>query len=246
MENRTFGKYFFGGLVILAGVLYLLFNIGALPITWKPIIFSWQALLVLIGCTRLVNGHYFWGLLISAIGIIYLLPELSVVMGFYYSKAMFDSLFWPIVIILFGVFIISHSLTHNKYQKRWKSCNYKYRYKYNSKTNEDGRIEYNSLMTGIDEIFLMPVFRGGEINAIMGGVKLDLRRTSLPEGDTVLELNSICGGIVLFVPEDWTVEIRTQSFLGNFSDKREAKVRSADRKLIIVADSIMGGGEIKC
>ena len=101
-------------------------------------------------------------------------------------------------------------------------------------------------MNGVDEIFLGPVFRGGEINAIMGGVKLELRKTTLPEGETLLKIDSIFSGVSLLIPEDWPVEIRTESLLGTFADNRPSNGQYVDRKLIIDANLILSGGEIKC
>ncbi|MCI1682663.1 MAG: LiaF-related protein [Bacteroides sp.] len=246
MKNKMFRRSFWGGLFILVGVLYLLFNVGALSIVWKPIVFSWQMFLVVLGVIWFFTHRYFWGVLIAAIGVISLLPQLSEVMGFDYSQTMLSGILWPLVIIFFGIMIITHSFTHHHLHERW--CRGNFKRQAMGKTDMDGKIDYNYIFSGLDEIFLRPVFRGGEINTICGGVKLDLRKTSLPEGDTVLEINSICGGVELWVPQNWTVEIRPQSFLGGFADRRgySAEVKETDRKLIIVASLIMGGGDVRC
>ncbi len=47
MGKRISGKLLVGGLIIIAGVLALLFNIGVLPLAWKSIVLSWQMLLIL-------------------------------------------------------------------------------------------------------------------------------------------------------------------------------------------------------
>ncbi len=245
MKNRMSHRLFWGGLVIWAGVFYLLFNIGILPIVWKPIVFSWPAFLVVLGVAWFTTQRYFWGLIATAIGVISLLPRLSEVMGFDYSRTMLSSILWPLVIIAIGVLIISHSFTHHRFCAHWKRHDFQ-RHTTTGKTDQDGKIDYNYIFSGLDEIFLKPVFRGGEINAICGGVKLDLRRTSLPEGDTILEINTICGGVDLWVPRDWTVEVHQQSLLGGFSDRRDVDSQTTDRKLIIDASLIMGGGEIRC
>lgn len=242
MGKRISGKLFVGGLIIIAGVLALLFNIGVLPIEWKSIVLSWQMLLIAIGVGHFINRHYIGGVIWITIGITFLLAPLSNLMGFNYP--MIHQLIWPISLILIGsLLIISHSKRHHPYRHAfWKehdrhsSCN----------LSDDGKIDYNVIMSGIEEIFLKPVFRGGEINNIMGGVELDLRRTSLPEGQTVLKMDAICGGITLYIPQDWNVEIKTSATLGGFSDKRLTNGIDETHKLIIIASFIMGGGEIKC
>jgi Predicted membrane protein len=100
-------------------------------------------------------------------------------------------------------------------------------------------------MNGIDEIFLEPVFYGGEISTIMGGAKLDLRRTTLPEGDTTLKISSICGGVTLLLPLDWNVKVNSDSILGGFGDHRRTNGVNNDRRLIIDASFILGGGSIE-
>ena len=44
-------------------------------------------------------------------------------------------------------------------------------------------------------------FKGGTVQAIFGGIELDLRKTHLPEGETMLHIEAIFGGVELFVPD---------------------------------------------
>lgn len=249
MNKKISGRLFWGSLIVLAGVLYLLFNIGILPAVWKPVILSWQMLLVVIGVTHLNHRHYIGGLLWTGIGVVFLLPELSTAIGFNYSVATLHSIIWPAAIILIGISLIIHPFRHHHHHHF--HCTDKPRHhrhnQYSSHSiNKDGTIYYNLIMNGVDEIFLGPVFRGGEINTILGGVELDLRKSTLPEGNTILKVESILGGITLYVPEDWTVEIQTDSMLGGFTDNRPLKGMSTDKRLIIDAHLILGGGTIKC
>jgi len=245
MRNRILRKLFWGGVIVLIGVCYLLFNIGILPLAWKPIVLSWQALLVLLGCAGIIHRHYFWGFVAVPIGIFYLLPQLSVVMEFNYSEEIFNNILWPVVIILIGILVMSHSIVHHRHTKYWKEFKEKHQFR-ETDYGTDGKIKYDYILNGIDEIFLGPIFRGGEINVVLGGIKLDLRRSSLPEGDVVLKMSAVCGGINLLIPQDWPVEIHSQSLLSGFEDKRGTNGIYVDRKLIIILNSILSGGEIKC
>ena len=245
MRRFYIHRLVWGGLVLLAGVLYLLFNIGALPLVWKPIILSWQMLLILIGIIHITRRHYFGAVLFTAIGVIFLLPQLSVVFGFTYSSTLLHSIIWPLVIILVGVLMITH-ISHHDCNCDHHHCHGNHHHRGIHKGNNDGRIDYNLIMNGVDEIFLDPVFRGGEINIIMSGVKLDLRKTTLPEGETGLKVDSIMGGVSLFIPENWCVEVRSDSLLGSFYDNRSSNGKYVDRKLVIDSNLILSGGEIKC
>jgi hypothetical protein len=283
-------------LVIAIGVVYLMFNLDILPQEWRPVVFSWRALLILIGVIGICNRHYISGLITMAAGIIFILPKLSGLLGFYYSASLLGSIVWPSIIILLGLSLILHPFSRNGYHHYWngnswseyvgyekKRSGHKRNYgaaPSTEKTETDdengsdtnisgeafendeeynGKVDYNYMFSGADEVFLSPVFRGGDINTFCGGVKLDLRKTSLPKGNTFLEINSICGGVTLIVPRDWAIEIKETSFLGKFVDNRGGNAagpvneKSWDNesekkagRLIIKASSIMGGGEIRC
>ena len=237
--ERNHSKNFLLGIVFIAvGIVYLLSNLGLFPEAWKNIIISWQSLIILWSAIAIYKHHYVSGLVLALIGICFLLPELSSVLEFSYSEATLGAISWPIIIIAIGLFIIFHRHNHHKFHHD----NYRIKSNVGSK---DGKIDYNLVMNGIDEIFLEPVFRGGEISTIMGGAKLDLRRTSLPEGDTILKISSICGGVTLLLPLDWNVKVNSDSILGGFGDHRHTNGVSNDRRLIIEASFILGGGSIE-
>ena len=104
----------------------------------------------------------------------------------------------------------------------------------------------NSVFGGGDHIVLDPVFKGGELNAVFGGLTLDLRRTNLPEGETHLEVNAVFGGITIFVPSDWLIETHLDTVFGGFQDNRMPKEPlDSTRKLIVVGSCVFGGGEIR-
>ncbi|NLH23803.1 MAG: cell wall-active antibiotics response protein, partial [Bacteroidales bacterium] len=100
--------------------------------------------------------------------------------------------------------------------------------------------------SGSDTVFLEPVFRGGNIESVFGGVTLDLRKTDLQEGVSYLKVSTVFGGVTLFIPPSWNVEIQSDSVFGNFKDNRPyAAGVDKNSKLIIKAECVFGGGEIK-
>ena len=108
-----------------------------------------------------------------------------------------------------------------------------------------GLIEREVIFGGSESIFLDPVFHGGRMSAIFGGIVLDLRRTQLPEGVTYLDVEAIFGGVELRIPEDWLVEAKFQTVFGGLQDKRLVSSPDNSRKLIIQGDLIFGGCEIR-
>jgi hypothetical protein len=111
-----------------------------------------------------------------------------------------------------------------------------------------GVIDITTVFGGSEQVYLDPEFRGGTISTVFGGVKLDLRRTGLPEGVTWLTIESVFGGVEIDAPEEWVIEIRNESVFGGFHDKRLPAMGPGytdGRKLIIRASNVFGGGEIK-
>ncbi len=238
MERSNSKNFVLGTVFIAVGVIYLLSNLGLFPEAWKSIIVSWQSLILLWSAIAIYKHHYVSGLVLAIIGIWFLMPELSPILGFSYSEATLHATFWPVIIIATGLLIIFHRHNHHRFHHN----NYRMKSNIGSK---DGKVDYNLVMNGIDEIFLEPVFYGGEISTIMGGAKLDLRRTTLPEGDTTLKISSICGGVTLLLPLDWNVKVNSDSILGGFGDHRRTNGVNNDRRLIIDASFILGGGSIE-
>ena len=72
------------------------------------------------------------------------------------------------------------------------------------------------------------------------------RRTTLPEGETFLDIDCTFGGIEIYVPSDWKVVFRCNTCLGGCQDKRfGGGVIDQNRILVIRGDLTFGGIEIK-
>jgi predicted membrane protein len=121
---------------------------------------------------------------------------------------------------------------------KWNRC----------RKNESGYIDRNYVFGGSKEKIDYTGFKGGEVNCVFGGIELNLSDSRLAEGIHTLELNTIFGGIVLFVPLDWNIEIRQTQVFGNFVDNRPKPgfEISENSTLILQVASVFGGGEIKC
>jgi predicted membrane protein len=85
-------------------------------------------------------------------------------------------------------------------------------------------------------------FAGGEVTAIMGGCELDLREASI-EGDAVLHVFALMGGIDIKVPVDWTVVLEGVPMLGGF-EETTLRPKDAGKRLVVRGHAIMGGLEI--
>ncbi len=243
----------FGLLVIGAGILLILFNMGVLPVVYKPIVFSWQMLLIGLGFVGLFSREKFFpGLLLILLGGFLLLPKLGIE-----ELSSLRGNGWAVLLILTGCFIIGNLI----FGRRWHCRNIEHKAKHlerkaqayhdyftcKTRNNETGYIERNYVFGGSKEKWDTPDFRGGEINCVFGGFELDLSNAHLAEGINTLEVSTVFGGVTLYLPAHWRVEVRETQIFGRFVDKREQPnfEVSENKVLIIKASSVFGGGEIK-
>lgn len=88
-------------------------------------------------------------------------------------------------------------------------------------------------------------FRGADLNAVMGGIKLDLTSARM-EGDTaVIEVFAFWGGVEIFAPPDWTVTSEVTTLLAGFIDKRRPTSVVPTKHLVVKGMVVMAGVEIK-
>ncbi len=244
----------FGVTLMLIGVLFLGFNFGLLPHSLKWIVFSWQMLLIFLGVVNLFKRHLTSGVILIAIGSFFIIPRIIETYPVLFPgfNGDFTSVYWPLLLILAGIFIILGKIFGPKWGvNEWNHSGHHHHHQYQHKsyekwTNANGGFSKNSIFGAGEHIVLDPEFKGGELNAVFGGITLDLRKTNLPEGETRLEVNAVFGGITIVVPETWLVETHLDAVFGGFEDKR-FKVDTIDssRKLVITGACVFGGGELR-
>ncbi len=247
----------FGLLLMLVGVLFLGFNFGLLPADLKWVIISWPMLLVVIGIGHFLRRKITIGTVTLLVGIFFLIPKIVHAYPYLFPgfNGDFTQIYWPLLLIAGGIIIILGKVFGPKWGfNEWTNENYhQYRHHHHyharnySKWNNSGDgFSKNSVFGSGDHIVLDPEFKGGELNAVFGGISLDLRRTSLPEGDTRLDVNAVFGGVTIYVPSEWLVETHLDSVFGGFQDNRLIKEPlEPTKKLIITGSCVFGGGELR-
>lgn len=272
-----FSTIILGLLVIAAGVLLYLFNAGTLDPAYKKLVFSWQALLIALGFTCLFSRHKFgFGLLLMLAGGFFLASN-SLCGGFIAeNKWTLLLIAGGVWIIGHGIFARRGMQKRMRDIEQFRSgmgphgegndprpdmgeisvefhglsCRHDHaRHRgVHSRREQAGYIDRSYVFGGSKEKIDLTDFRGGEINCVFGGMELDLRGASLAEGTNILEIKSIFGGIVIYVPREWRVEVRQSAVFGKFTDNRPGSDPAQDnsRVLIIHATSVFGGGELKC
>ena len=213
---------FIGLIFILIGVLFLISIIGP----QFSIDFSYIFPLILIASSLyyIIRGRKFTlaNTTVLYIGIWFLLEELNII------KDPLSKAFFPILLIIIGIFIVIESLKVKKVFKR-KDNNLK---------------NYYGIFSGLEERITDTNFKGANIYSIFGGVDLDLRGLELKE-DITINAYSIFGGTSIFVNDNFKVKFNSFSLFGG----NENKAINSDKKkvstLTINCISIFGGTEVK-
>jgi predicted membrane protein len=238
----------FALLIIAAGVLLLLFNAGHLPAAYKSVIFSWPMLLIALGIVFLSSPHKrIAGILLSLLGVLFLLPKLCAD-----SPACLRGNGWAI-----GLIVIGALLLFRVFGSRSRYCNIEHRQhfrrhfhtarSFKTPEKDPGYMESNYIFGGGKEKIITQHFKGGEINCIFGGAEIDFMDAQLAEGENTLSISTVFGGVTLYIPAHWNVELRQSPIFGRFVDHRARPSFDVNenRMLIIKVETIFGGGEIK-
>jgi len=102
-----------------------------------------------------------------------------------------------------------------------------------------------AMMAGSHHQSTSQSFSRGDVNAIMGGVELDLRNAKINDGEeAVLDAFAMWGGIEITVPENWRIVGQVTPLLGGFENKTRA-AGSSGPVLIVKGTAVMGAVEVK-
>lgn len=234
----------------LLGIILIALGLGFLLEQFEIITFSqafstyWPSILILIGLSGLFSkrSSKFGNVLLIIFGSLMQVNRLNLVdMNVY-------RLFWPIILIMLGLQIIfsRKSITIDTKNSARVNVKSKDKYKDFSKniTMENSINEF-ALMSGIETNNQSQEFRGGRATAIMGGVVIDLRGAKLHNNQAIIDATSIMGGIEIFVPDNWRVEMSGTPILGGWSNKTRTNTDPNAPVLRIKCFVMLGGVEVK-
>ncbi|MGI5911042.1 MAG: LiaF domain-containing protein [Syntrophomonadaceae bacterium] len=187
---KTNARYLIGLVIIATGIIALLNNFGVTTISLGYLVnLIWPLLLASVGITIIKNRRDLFsvvtGSILIGLGVIFLGRNAGIIN---IDLAYFWRGFWPVIIILIGISLLSKNQTSN-------SGNF-------------------AIMGSVEKTSPDWKLNSGEYTAIMGSVELDLRMASFAEKEVNLTLTSIMGVIKLILPEDIAVICKGTSIMG--------------------------------
>ena len=216
------------GIVLI--VLGLIFGLNALEITKIDIFFEgWWTLFIIIPCfIGLIKDDDKTGNLIGLlIGIVLLLCCQSVL-----SFALAGKLIIPVALVLIGLSFIFKNTLNSALRKEI------------SKLSKNTDKSYCATFGGQNLNLANEDFDGCELNAVFGGIKLDLVNANIKD-NSVITASSIFGGITIYVPKDVKVKVMSTPIFGGVENKHENNDDKKNKTLYINATCVFGGVEIK-
>ena len=233
-----------GIMLILFASVALLSALGIIPEEISRIIISWQMLVFVIGLQFILFGANYGGLITTIIGVYLLLPRIYSVYGIEMpiEKQTLTTVFIASLIIALGVYIIFKG---SRYISKKKHFFEKKKHFFDIKPRKNGTSEINCAFGEVNHAIIEKPFKGAAVSNAFGAIHLNMVKTTLPDGDSFLEVNNAFGGTIITVPESWTVINSVQAFFGGLHDKRDIKPNDNASRLIIRGSIAFGGIEIK-
>jgi predicted membrane protein len=139
---------------------------------------------------------------------------------------------WPIFIIILGISLLRGARGRSSWRSR-------------EEPDSDSVVRGMAVLGGFSRKNSSKEFLGGELTAIMGGCELDLRNAAMKETEATIEIFALWGGVVVRIPEDWTVVVKVSPIMGGVEDTSLPPKDGPIKRLSITGFTIMGGAEIK-
>ena len=235
----------FSIVLILVGLGFLAVNTGLVPTIYQPLFSSWPIWLVFGGIYFLLDCAWFMGLSLLTVGTFYIIPEISAVNPALNIPPDFVHLYWPALLVVAGLYFILSKNFGRRPWTDWKSYTHFENFENTTFNNEDGYLHVSASFDSRKNIVMDPVFKGGNVECSFGEVVLDLRKTTLQEGKTALNVNCSFGSIVIIVPSDWNVQLQGDSAFGSFTDSRYAPSFNSTAVSSLVIQGKCSFGEVK-
>lgn len=233
-----------GLILIIVGGIFLLDNFNLIPYDISYYLFNWKGLMLLVGTVFLATkDNKTPGFTLLAVGGFFILSD---VMSYEFDWHWYDTrkLFWPVLLIVVGLIILSRKGHSAKAKSRIFGADNET----SEIPNDTDHINITAALGGGDVSIHSKNFQGGKVTAIMGGGTYDLSGADLAEGTQEIDLMIMMGGANFIVPSDWNVRIEVTSLFGGYSDSRKFNAETptdSTKELLIKGTVIFGGGEVK-
>ena len=232
------GRFFFGALVVVVGILFLLNSTGVANL--DGVLEWWPSLIILYGAWRLVASRFrrlFWPILLIAIGAFLQLGQLGLNIDW--------GRFWPVALIAVGILILSGGMRRrNRRRRSTTGPGSSTIIDVDVSTSHDADDATLHTVVGSQDRIISGDFQSGSANVVMGSGTLDMRDARIVDRPATLEVSVVIGEVKIRVPADWNVRIVNSIQVGEAKDMRARQNDDDDPDLIIKGSLKMGGLQV--
>lgn len=221
-----------GGLIVAVGLALLLDNMGIVRVhdVWR----FWPLIPVVFGTTKVLESRspagYVWGGMIALVGALFLLDNLHILI---FDFDLTD-LIWPLLIIGLGVSMLLGALDRRRYLE-------------GSAGVTDSGLSAWAIFSSVKRKIDAQDFKGGDVVATFGEVRIDLRKAAIAGERAVIDVNALFGGVDIRVPEAWSVVMKGAGIFGAFEDKTVPPRSDPNVKtpqLVITGTAVFGATKV--
>lgn len=226
---KKFGNILWGLVFIVVG---LIFGLNAMGITNINVFFrGWWTLFIIvpsfIGFFKDENKT--WSIIWFVIGVMLLLCARDIL-----SFAIIGKLIFPFILIMIGLNFIFKDVFQSKVNDKIKKLN---------SERVDGE-NFCATFSGIKNNFKGQEFKGANIDAIFGGVDIDLTEAIINH-DQIININSVFGGVDIKVPNGVNIKVKSTPIFGGVSNKVNRSFDESFPTIYVNAFCLFGGVDIK-
>jgi predicted membrane protein len=213
-----------GVLIVIVGLLFTLQNVGFTDA--NEYLRYWPVALIALGLLKLwqgTGGAVCGGFIFLFAGVWLLLQGMGIVTISLWNL-------WPMLLVFAGASMVWRGMRGGGVEP--------------TAGDTHSTVRAVAVLAGVNRGSTSKTFRGGDITAVLGGCQIDLRQATI-EGDAVIDVFAMWGGIEIKVPENWSVTGRVTPILGGYEDKTRPVRDGTNQRLLVRGLVMMGGVEIK-
>jgi predicted membrane protein len=225
--------------MIVAGAFLFLCNVGILPVRnpWA----YWPIALIVAGIARLFGnktlGTRWWSLLMILFGSLFLTESLGI---FHFRP---HDRTWPISILLItaGIVALAKILDTSAPRKPMG-------FPRSPATEANDFLNEAVVMGSWKRRIDSADFRGGQVQAVMGNIEVDLRnaRISSAPFTASIDVSLTMASVKLQIPQEWRVVVHGTAHLGSIEDRTIPQAKLTETgTLVVTGYVVLGSVEIE-
>lgn len=218
-------KILFGLLFVVVGVIYGLQELGMITDIGLTANVIFPTIMIVVGLIILFNNHnIIFGGIVTFLGLVNLLND-------WYPQL--NKIIIPGILVIIGIEILLGGILKRIARPRD-----------NVPIDSSDEINAIAVLGGVEKQVVSQNFKGGKVDAFLGGIVLDLTEIRLTS-KAVIDVNAFMGGVEIKLPSNIRIRSDVNGFLGGVEIKHRSIEPTSEYILILRGTAVLGGIEVK-